>query len=217
MARELGGSRGAQLVAAAATLPFCMGAGALMEYVSFDYLCWMLAAYFVVRVLKSDDPRWWLAIGGAIGVGMMAKYTMVFFAAGIVAGLLLTNTRRDLASMWLWMGAAVSLLIFLPNLIWQAQHHFVSLDFLRKIHERDVQIGRTKGFLPDQLGLTLLALPLWIAGLYFYLAVPAARRFRMLGWMYVVPVALFVIAQGRGYYLAGVVGSLSRSRWYGPH
>jgi hypothetical protein len=203
MARELGGGRGAQLVAAVAAVPFCLAGGALMQYVSFDYLLWVLTAWFVVRLLKSEDPRWWLAIGGAIGLGMMAKYSMGFFALGIVAGVLFTDARKYLASKWLWYGVAASLVVFLPNLIWQAQHHFISLDFLREIHERDIRWGRTRNFLPEQVELTLLALPLALAGLYYCLISSAGRRFRMLGWMYVVPLLLFVVAKGRGYYLAG--------------
>jgi hypothetical protein len=73
MARELGGKRGAQLVAAAAALPVCLGGGSLMQYVAFDYFFWVLTAYFVVRLLRTDDPRWWLAIGASIGFGMEAK------------------------------------------------------------------------------------------------------------------------------------------------
>src|SRR5437899_157905 len=145
----------------------------------------VLTAYFVVRLLSTDNPRWWIAIGCAIGLGMMAKYTMGFFALGIVGGVLLTDARRYLKSKWLWYGVAASLLIFLPNLVWQAQHHFVSLDFLRHIHERDIRIGRTQGFLPGQLKMTLLAFPLFVAGLYFCLFAQNGRRFRMLGWMYV--------------------------------
>jgi hypothetical protein len=202
MARELGGRRGAQFVAAGAAIPFCLAGGALMQYVSFDYLCWVLAAYFVVRLLQTEDQRWWLAIGASIGFGMLTKYTMGFFALGIVAGVLLTNTRRHLTSKWLWIGVGLSVLIFLPNLLWQAQHHFISLDFLKHIHERDVRIGRTKDFLPDQLKITLLAAPLWIAGLYFYLISKQGQRFRILGWMYIVPLVLFIVAKGRGYYLA---------------
>src|SRR5437764_5904786 len=68
MARELGGGRKAQLIAAAAAIPFCLAGGALMQYVSFDYLWWVLTAYFVVRLLSSGDPRWWVAIGSAIGL-----------------------------------------------------------------------------------------------------------------------------------------------------
>jgi len=219
MARELGGRRGAQLVAAVAAVPFCLGGGALMQYVSFDYMFWALTAYFVLRVLKSDDPRWWVAIGGAIGLGMMAKYTMIFFVAGLAVGVAVTGARRYLASKWLWYGVVASLAIFLPNLIWQVRHNFIALDFLRYIHARDVRIGRTQGFLPDQLELTLLALPLWVAGLFFYLFLPMGRRFRVLGWMYAVPLLLFVIAKGRGYYLAAAYpmlyagGSVWGERW----
>lgn len=203
MARELGGRRGAQLVAVAAGIPLCLIGGALMQYVSFDYLCWVLTAYFVIRLLKSEDPRWWLAIGTTIGLGMMTKYTIGFFTIGIVVGVLATSARRDLASKWLWFGVSLSILVFLPNLIWQAQRHFISLDFLKHIHERDIQWGRTKDFLPAQLKLMMLALPMCVAGLYFYLIAPAGRRFRMLGWMYVVPLVLFVLAKGRWYYMGG--------------
>src|SRR5438105_2936802 len=201
MARLLGGGRWAQLVAAMAAVPFCLAGGALMQYVSFDYLCWVLTAFFVVRLLRSEDPKWWIAIGAAIGIGMLTKYTMGFFALGVAAGVLLTDARRQLRSKMLWLGVVVAVLIFLPNLLWQWQHRFISLDFLRHIHERDVRIGRTTNFLPDQLELTLFAFPLAIAGLFFYFS-PKRRRFRALGWMYIVPLVLFVLAKGRGYYLA---------------
>lgn len=62
MASEMGGRRGAKLVAAFAAIPFCLGAGALMQYVSFDYFFWVLAAYCVVRLVKSENPRWWIEL-----------------------------------------------------------------------------------------------------------------------------------------------------------
>lgn len=201
MARELGGRRRAQLLTAFAVLPFAIGAGMLMQYVAFDYLCWVLTGYFVVRLLTSDDPRWWVAIGAAIGCGMETKFTMGFLALGVAAGALVTDGRRYLRSKWLWMGVAVSILLFLPNLAWQWRHGFVSFDFLSHIHARDVRQGRTKNFLPEQFEMTLLAAPLWIAGLWFCLLSREGKRFRMLGWMYLVPLLLFVAAKGRGYYL----------------
>ena len=219
MAREMGGRRGAQLIAAAAALPFCLAGGALMQYVSFDYLFWVLTAYFVVRLLNSQDPRWWLWIGGAVGLGMMSKYTMIFFVAGIVVALLATSARRYFASKWLWYGVGLSLLIFLPNALWQVQHHFISLDFLQHIHARDIRIGRTEGFIPQQLKLTLLAFPLCLAGLYSVFFSRPGSRFRMLGWMYLVPLLLFVIAKGLWYYLAGAypmlyaAGSVWGEQW----
>jgi Dolichyl-phosphate-mannose-protein mannosyltransferase len=202
MARAMGGRRGAQLVAAFAGVPVCLGGGALMQYVSFDYLCWVLAAYFMVRLLVSGNPRWWLGVGAAIGFGMLSKYTMGVFAVGIGAGVILTDARKYLRSKWLWYGVALSVLIFLPNLLWQAQNHFISVDFLKHIHERDVRQGRTKNFLPDQLKMTLLAFPLCLAGLYYCFLAPAGKRLRAIGWMFVVPLLLFVILKGRVYYFA---------------
>ena len=223
MARELGGKRLAQIVAAfaAAIGPVSMGSGVLLQYVAFDYLWWVLTAYLLIRLLRTDEPRLWLSIGAAIGMGMMTKYTMIFLVAGIVVGLLATDARRYLKSGWLWLGVALSLLVFLPNLIWQIQHHFISLDFLSHIHARDIRWGRTKGYLPDQLTVAanMFTIPLWVAGLFFYFRKPEGKRFRMIGWMFVVPFLLFLFARGRGYYMAPAcpmllaAGAVVEERW----
>src|SRR4030095_8783316 len=86
MARELGGGRWSVVFGAVAPAiaPIGLLMGAMLHYVSFDYLWWVLTAYLVLRLLNSDDPRWWLAIGASIGIGMMTKYTMAFFVAGLV-------------------------------------------------------------------------------------------------------------------------------------
>src|SRR5579862_5385377 len=145
IAREMGGKRSAQIIAsvAVATAPISLVSGSLFQYVGFDYLWWVLLAYLVVRLLNSDDSRWWVAIGVVIGFGVMTKYTILFLVAGLVIGVLLSPIRHHLRSTWLWIGVVLSLLIFLPNLIWQVQHDFISLDFLRSIYARDIRIGRT--------------------------------------------------------------------------
>ena len=204
--RELGGEREAQLVAALAAgiAGPSLVSGWFLSYTSFDYLCWVLVVYFVIRLLKSDDPRWWLAIGAAIGLGMMAKYAMAFLALGVAGGVLLTPARRYLKRPWLWCGVAAALLIMLPNIIWQIEHHFVSLECLKTIHARDIRWGRTDYFLPNQLWKSAnpVTAPLWCAGLWYLFVVPDGKRYRMLGWMYVIPLLAFLVARGRDYYLA---------------
>jgi hypothetical protein len=204
MARGLGGGRAAQVVAALAVGigPMAMTSGVLLHYLSFDYLWWVVIAASLVYLLKTDDPRWWLGVGLGIGLGMMTKYTMIVMAAGVVVGVLLTRARRYLFNRRLWAGVGLSLLIFLPNLIWQIQHDFVSLDFLSSIHQRDIQWGRTANYLPDQLlnNVNPFMIPLALAGLYFYFFSAAGRRFRLLGWVFLTAILLFFIMQGRGYY-----------------
>src|SRR6516162_6564232 len=205
MAREIGGQRPAQLVAAwgAAIAGPAVFLGSVFQYVSFDYLWWVLAAWIIIRLLKSENQRWWLALGAVVGLGMMTKYTMAFFLAGIAGGIVLTRPRW-LLNRWLWYGAAAAILVFLPNLIWQVQHDFITLDFLKFIHARDIGLGTTNGFLPAQVWSVTspVTVPLWIAGLYFVLFRPEGKRYRMIGWMYLIPLALFFIAKGKPYYLS---------------
>jgi len=206
MARELGGSRLAQLVTAVAVAisPISLLQGAMFQYVGFDYLWWVLLAYLTIRLLKTEDRRWWLGIGAVIGLGMMTKYTMAYMVAGLVGGVVLTNPRRHLTSPWLWAGVALSLLLFLPNLLWQINHNFISLEFLSDIHARDVAIGRTNDYLIEQLFVVAspFTIPFWIAGLYYYFFSAAGKPYRLLGWMYLIPFVLFFVTQGRSYYLA---------------
>jgi len=220
MARELGGGRLAQVTAALAVAlaPLAQFEGTEFQYTTFDNLWWVLIAYFVIRLLRTEDPRWWLAIGATIGVGFETKYTMGFFVCGVMGGVVLTHTRRYLASGWLWGGVALAVVIFLPNLIWQFRHEFISLHFLQHIHARDVGEGRANGFLRSQFRscTNLFAAPLWIAGLLCYLR---DRRYRMLAWMYMIPLVLYVVGKGRGYYLGAAypmliaMGAVVGARW----
>jgi 4-amino-4-deoxy-L-arabinose transferase-like glycosyltransferase len=223
MAHELGGKRFAQLVAALAVAiaPVSLAGGTLLQYVTFDYMWWVLVAFLLIRLLRTQNEHLWLAIGGTIGLGMMTKYTMIFLVGGIVVGVLLTDARHYLKSRWLWFGVGLSLLIFLPNRIWQMQHHFVSLDFLQHIHARDVHLGRARNFLPEQffIAANLVTLTLWLSGLRFYFITEDGKPYRVIGWAFLVPLVLFIIARGRSYYMAPgypmllAAGAAVEERW----
>ncbi len=220
MSRDLGGGRLAQATSALAVAfaPLSVFGGTEFQYTSFDYLWWVLIAWFVIRLLKTNNPRWWPAIGVVVGLGLETKYAIVFLVVGILAGVALSQARNYLRSPWFWAGIGVALLIFLPNFIWLVRHDFISYQFLQHIHERDVGIGRANGFWRDQAlkCMNLAALPLCIAGLVCFLR---DRHYRMLAWMSIVPIALFAIGKGRGYYAAGAypalmaMGTVAAERW----
>lgn len=203
MAKELGGDRLAQCIAALAVAfsPLPLFNATEFQYTSFDFFWWVLSAYFIIRLLHSEDPRWWLAIGAVIGCGLLTKYAIVFYIAGILAGLALTPARRNFRSPWFWGGITISLAIFLPNFLWLVRHDFISYHFLQSIHKRDVGQGRADGFLLDQFRVctNIVTVPLWLVGIVAYLR---CRRYRMVAFMYLVPLALFFFGKGRGYYMA---------------
>ena len=206
IAKNIGGSRAAQWLTAlgVAISGVSLAASSLFQYVSFDFLWWVLIAWLVVQLIKTENERWWVAIGAAIGLGFLTKYTIVFFVTGLAVGFVATPLRKQIISRWLWAGVATALLIALPNMIWQFQNDFISLEFLKTIHERDVRIGRTSGFLIEQLYISanIVTIPLWIAGLIALFFWKPLKHFRILGWMAVIPLLLFTVAQGRSYYTA---------------
>lgn len=208
IAKELGGGRRAQVLAAIASgiSPISLIQGAVMQYVSFDYLWGVLVTYFLVRLIKSEDPRWWVPIGAVIGLGMETRFTIGFLALGIVGAVLLTPLRSHLASKWLWLGVALSILLFLPNILWQASHHFISRDFYSYLHQRDLRQGRYRQFYLGQVldDINPLTLPLALCGLWFFFVKQEARRYRFLGWVWLVTLLLFGIAGARSYYTAPV-------------
>ncbi|QRN56032.1 glycosyltransferase family 39 protein [Dyella caseinilytica] len=220
MARDLGGSRLAQIFTATAVAlsPAPMFDATEFQYTSFDMLWWVLIAWSTIRLLRDDDPRWWVAIGLFAGLGLQTKYSIAFELAGVLVGVLLTDARRYVTSGWFWAGGVVALLVFAPNLAWLIRHDFISYHFLQGIHARDVNEGRADGFVRNQffINANLFAAPVWLAGLFAYFR---NRRYRMLAWMYAVPVLLFLFAQGRFYYTSPVypmllaMGSVVGERW----
>jgi 4-amino-4-deoxy-L-arabinose transferase-like glycosyltransferase len=205
MARAMGGGRRATLVAAVATGiagPIAFG-GSFLSYMSFDLLWWVVAAWGTVCLLRSQQQRWWIVIGASVGLGLLTRYTILALPAGLLVGMLLTPNRRYFRSGWFWCGVALALAIALPVILWQFQHHFVALAWTRSIHTRDVAWGRTDHFLLNQLWnvTSPVTVPLWCAGLWFLFATRAGKPFRMIGWMYAVPLLLFLIVKGRDYYL----------------
>lgn len=223
MARELGGGRRAQSLAAVAVSvsPVGLMAGHLFQYVSFDLFWCVLLSWVVLRMLSSGDSRWLAAAGVVVGLGLNTRYTMAWMTAGLLAGLLATPARRLLWSRWLLAGAAAAVVLVAPLLLWQWRHDWLALEFTRAMHERDIRIGRTDGFLWKQFLVPahLLTAPVWLAGLWFYLRRDEGRRARALGWGFLATLALYTLSQARDYYTAPLypmllaAGAAAAGRW----
>ena len=205
IARELGGSRYAQALAALAVLvaPGILALDNLLTMNAFEPLFWMGCAWLLIRIVKTGNGKLWMAFGVVAGFGLENKYSMGLFAAGLVAGLLLSSERRRLATRWLWIGGALAVLIFLPNLLWNAHYHFPFLELQANIRRsgRDVPLGPMAFFAQEILTMNPLTLPVWGAGLWFFFRAGAGRQFRALGWAWVLTALTIVAISPRVYYL----------------
>jgi Dolichyl-phosphate-mannose-protein mannosyltransferase len=167
-AREMGGGRGTQALAAFVALvcPLLLGANWLFQTVTFDQLTWLIAMYLVLRLVKSNSARLWVALGLDLGIGFETKFTILALGAGILAATLSSaELRSRLRTRWPWICLGIAVVLALPNLVWQVANGFPTLTYIGN-HSADIsQSGGIATFLANFfLYIGPVVLPLWIAG-----------------------------------------------------
>ena len=202
IARELGGGRWAQWLAGLMVLlsPGLLVMDSFLSMNAFEPLFWMGCAWVVARFVRTGDSRLWLWFGVLAGLGLENKHSMAFFAVAVIAALLLTEHRREFLKPWIWMGIAIALLLFVPNLIWQIRHHFPTLEDLENVKRthKNVILGPVafvKRQIMDQNPITF---PVWLAGLLWMLW---SRRWRVLGLTCAVFFVMMELMHAKEYYL----------------
>jgi len=223
IARELGGGRFAQGIAALAVLvaPGFLATDNLLSMNAFEPLFWSGCAYMLIRIIKTGDQKLWLWFGLLAGIGLQNKHSMLIFGFGTVIGLLLTPERRFFRAPWIWIGGALALIIFLPNLLWNIHHHFPFLELQENIRRAGRNVPLPPLSLVSQLTLTMLplTLPIWLAGLWYYLFAEKGTPFRALAWVSIFTVGSIMVLNPRVYYAYPVIpivfasGGVTWERW----
>lgn len=204
IARELGGQRLAVALACLCVLiaPIYLGLDSLLTMNAFEPLFWMGCAYVLILVFKREHPKRLIWFGLLAGIGLQNKHSMLLFGFALVVGLLLTPERRLFANKWIWIAGAMALALFLPNLIWQQQHHWPTLEVLSNVKRmhKNVELAPL-AFVGQQVLLLLpTSAPVWLAGLWFFFFDRIGKRYRALGWAFVMVFALMMVLKGKNYY-----------------
>ena len=175
---------------------------------AFESLFWTGCAFVLLRMIQNGDTRLWIAFGAIGGLGLENKYSMGFFAAALLLGLLISSQRKLLWTPWLLAGGGVALLIFLPNLLWNIHHHWPFLELMRNIRTsgKDIALPPSAYLGQQALMMAPLTLPFWLAGLGFYFFSRRAAAYRMFGWAFVFTIAFFMLMHGKDYYSAPAYG-----------
>jgi len=213
--RELGGKRFALILCAITILiaPQYLSNGSLLGTNCLEPNLWMACAYFVILAIARNNLRYWIWFGVFAGLGLEEKYSIALFGFGIVVGLLLTRERRAFLNKWIWLGGLAAFLILLPNLLWNIHYHWPFLELMRNIRAegRDVVLPFGQYFFQQTLLVNPLTAPIWLAGLIAFFVWEPMRRYRVLGWSYLVCYSVFFVLHGKNYYLAPIYPMLLAS------
>jgi hypothetical protein len=205
IARELGGGKRAQLLAALSTLVTLafLSFGSLFSPDSFDSLWWSVLAYLVIRIVKRRQPKLWVVAGLVVGIGLLTKLTILFFVGFLLfSSLVFPSARQYLRSKWLVIGGLMSIAFIIPMIYWNATNNLPMIHFYLEFRG-DVSGGGPLNFLSNQLALTsYLGVPIFATGLYFYLKSNEGSQLRILGLTYVLLYAFMTVLDMKPYYLA---------------
>lgn len=207
--RELGGGKFAQCLAGLAIIfsPYYLFIHTILTMNAFEPLLWTLCAFIILLSVKYKLPQLWYLVGFVVGIGLLNKYSMLFFGFSLLVGLCLTPYRQLFWEKWIWTAIFIAGVMFLPNILWQNQHGWpffeqqaaANISSKKPLAESMVDL-----FVQPILMMQPLTLPVWLAGIYYYLRSPSGKLYRFFGWAFFVLFGIFFVLGGKSYYLAPI-------------
>ena len=207
MARELGGSRFAQGFASLCAMTGgLLVVGHLEGPTVYDVFVWVVTSWLVLRILRTGDDRLWLAVGAVVGVGLEAKNTIGLLLAGLAIGLVVQRQSRIVRSPWLWAGVALALVLWTPNLIWQAANGWPTLAMDANLRAEHSGLGYAIKYpLITVLALGLFVAPVWMSGAWALWRDARWARYRAFAIAFAFGfVVLWIVIPDRFYYQFGI-------------
>ena len=206
LAREMGGGRQAQFLAAiaTATMPVVLAAGHTLGTTPFDILAWATLALVVVHIGRTEDPRSWVLGGVVLGLGLTNKHSIGLFAVALTVGALLSGGWRLIINRWFLAGTVIAFCFTIPDLWWQSLHGWPTIAMTRDLNQENGGLHNIANWVVGQFLMASLAfLPVWFTGIGF-LRRAGRPLWRALVWAYGLLFVLFALTTGaKIYYLGG--------------
>lgn len=197
LAREMGGDKRAQLMAAvlAFAAPQLWGMHGFYSMNVFDALFWLGGFLLLARMLRTGNQNLWLHLGGWLGLGLLNKISLLWFGAGVVVALSAGPQRKWLLGWRPYAGGGLAMLLFSPYLIWQIAHDWPTLEFMRNaLQNKYVDRSLLDLLLALVLDMHPATLPLWVGGLVALIVYKPLRTFRPLAWIFGTVVAILSLS-----------------------
>lgn len=169
-----------------------------------DVFFWTLSAYYIIRWIDTDHKKYLYFTGICFGLGILSKYTIAFFIIAFLAGVLLSKQRTWLLNKHFYFAMLIGIIIPLPNLFWQWQHHFPVLHHMQLLKDQQLQYLSRKQFILDQILFTFPSFYIWMIGLFALFFSKPGRKYIVVGWIYFFVITLLIWQQGKSYYAASI-------------
>ncbi|WP_114940243.1 ArnT family glycosyltransferase [Mucilaginibacter endophyticus] len=187
----------------------------LFQPVVFDQFWWVITVWLLVKYLNTTDVRYLYWLGTAVGLGILTKYTMLFFTASLLIGILISKQRKLLFNKHILGAAAITVIIVLPNLIWQINHHMPVFTHMKALREQQLDYITPTDFIKQQLLVNGVALFIWLNGLAFLIFSFRLRNFQFMALAYALIFFFLLMMDGKSYYIFGAYPMLFAAGAFG--
>jgi hypothetical protein len=205
--RELGGRLFATGVAALGFIiaPVWLILDSFFCYDSIDQLVLAIFLYLLVRLVRTENRRLWIALGVTAGIAFMTKATILFLGPGLLIALLATKHRRHLLTPWPWIAVGIFLVIISPYVIWQSVNHWPTIAYWGRYGSQKLYHSSFPEYLVSVvLTMNIVLAPLLGVGLYRIFKRFGDTRYGIFGIIFLVTFVLLFVLHARAMMLAEV-------------
>jgi len=181
---------------------------------AFEVFFWTLAIFLIFKLLKTENPKYWIFIGIVLGISFLTKYSIVFLIAGFFLIFLFFQQRKLIFSWWFVAGILVGLLIIMPNIIWQYNHNWPVLFHFEELKKTQLDNLNYSHFFIDLLSLNSVLIFVPVFGLVMLIFSKKETGFKPIGFSILLVVLLFVATKGKAYYITGLMPFLVAAGGY---
>ena len=214
---ELGGKKFAIALACLALIfsPAFAASDYLFQPVVFDQLWWVMAVWLLAKYSNTSSVKYLYFLGIIVGLGMLTKYSMAFFTFALIVGIVISKQRKMLLNRHIIGAAVVAVIIFLPNIIWQFQHHLPVITHMKTLQKEQLDYIKPSDFIMQELMVNGVALFVWLTGFIFLLFSFRLHKFQFLAISFVLIFVFLLVMNGKSYYLFGAYPMLFAAGGFG--
>ena len=205
MVIELGGKSKAVFLAGICVLAFLSyyRNHTLFQPVAFDQFFWVLGFYFLIKFIRTNKTIFLFFLFFTLGFGLMNKYTMALWGFGIIIGFVFYEKGKLFTNKWFYFAGLITLIIVLPNIIWQAKHDFPFLLHLKVLKEKQLNDINFFAFGMDVFNYPY-TLIVSLFGLLGFFLDTELKKFKIIGIAFLVTFFTMWLLQSKSYYVYGI-------------
>lgn len=203
---QLGGKKSAVIILMMAFMltPIFLGMNTIYSMNTFDFFFWILSAYLFLKVIQTENKKYWIWLGIVLGLGLLNKTSVLWLGTGILVGTIFTPLRKDLKTKYPYLAFIIALLIFSPYIIWNITHDFAHLEFMRNAATRKYGGLTPITFIMDQILIhNPLSILIWLPGMIFFFFRKEEITYRALGFIWLTTFLILLInGHSKGEYIS---------------